>query len=538
MKLNQSSVISSDLQEDGYQLPQFDITAVKEKTLSEPTWLQLGAGNIFRAFLGSCQQKLLNDDVADTGIIVAEGYDYEIVDVLRAYDFLTINVKLKANGAVEKEVIGSIVDYLKMDTCSEDFSRMQSIFESESLQMVSLTITEKGYRLIDNKGAIQSAVLHDFVHGPLQPVSYLGKLASLLVKRFEAGAFPLALVSMDNMSHNGEKLRHSILRFVDEWQNRGLVSQAFACYVKDDRKITFPWSMIDKITPRPDLTVQQMLEKSGLTDMAPVTTDKHTFVAPYVNGEETQYLIIEDAFPNGRPALDKAGVIFTTRETVNAVETMKVSTCLNPLHTALAIFGCLLGYDSIHKEMTDDSLVALIKRLGYQEGLPVVTDPKILNPKAFIDEVINVRLPNPFIPDTPQRIATDTSQKLSARFGETLKAYVTKDRDISSLEAIPLVFAGWLRYLTGINDKGESFEISTDPLGDTLLPKFAEFQFGEQTISDEIINLLKDTSIFSVNLYDIGIAEKVIAYYQQMCIQAGSIQNVLEKFMENERRND
>ena len=155
-------------------------------------------------------------------------------------------------------------------------------------------------------------------------------------------------------------------------------------------------------------------------------TAKHTFVAPYVNGEETQYLIIEDDFPNGRPHLEQAGIIFTTRETVNAVETMKVTTCLNPLHTALAIYGCLLNISSIHEAMNHAHLVALIKGLGYQEGLPVVTDPKILNPKTFIDQVIEVRLPNPFIPDTPQRIATDTSQKLSVRYGETIKAYVAQ----------------------------------------------------------------------------------------------------------------
>lgn len=90
---------------------------------------------------------------------------------------------------------------------------------------------------------------------------------------------------------------------------------------------------------------------------------------------------------------------------------MKVTTSLNPLHTALAVTGCLLGYQSISAEMQDDDLVGLIKGIGYLEGLPVVENPGIIDPKQFIDEVINKRLPNPYIPDTPQRIATDTSQK-------------------------------------------------------------------------------------------------------------------------------
>ena len=73
-------------------------------------------------------------------------------------------------------------------------------------------------------------------------------------------------------------------------------------------------------------------------------TAKHTFVSAMVNAEECEYLAIEDWFPNGRPPLEKAGVLFCDRETVDKIEKMKVCTCLNPLHTALAMFGCLLSY--------------------------------------------------------------------------------------------------------------------------------------------------------------------------------------------------
>ena len=122
----------------------------------------------------------------------------------------------------------------------------------------------------------------------------------------------------------------------------------------------------------------------------------------------------------------KSGVMFTTRETVEKVERMKVCTCLNPLHTTLAVYGCLLGYTKISEEMKDQDLVKLVEIIGYKEGLPVVTDPGILSPKKFIDEVLQIRVPNPFMPDTPQRIACDTSQKLSIRFGETIKEYAAR----------------------------------------------------------------------------------------------------------------
>lgn len=99
--------------------------------------------------------------------------------------------------------------------------------------------------------------------------------------------------------------------------------------------------------------------------------------------------------------MERAGVYLTDRQTVNDTERMKVTTCLNPLHTALAVYGCLLGYDSIAAEMRDPELKALVEHIGYDEGMPVVVDPRILNPRAFLQEVLEQRLPNPFIPDTP-----------------------------------------------------------------------------------------------------------------------------------------
>ena len=116
--------------------------------------------------------------------------------------------------------------------------------------------------------------------------------------------------------------------------------------------------------------------------------------------------------------------------------------------------------------MKDADLVAMIKRIGYVEGLPMVDDPGILSPRAFLDEVIQKRFPNPFLPDTPQRIACDTSQKIPVRFGETLKSYMIRG-DMSQLKLIPFVFAGWCRYLMGVDDAGQPFEVSPDPMLDS-----------------------------------------------------------------------
>ena len=239
----------------------------------------------------------------------------------------------------------------------------------------------------------------------------------------------------------------------NKWTDKkGFVGNDFVDYVNNEELVSFPWSMIDKITPRPADSVAKALEEAGVEDMSPVITSKKTYIAPFVNAEGPQYLVIEDRFPNGRPQLEKAGVFMTDRQTVNKVERMKVTTCLNPLHTALAVYGCLLGYNLIADEMKDKELSELVRRIGLSEGMPVVINPEIISPQKFVDEVLNVRIPNPFMPDTPQRIATDTSQKVGIRYGETIKSYVAKDGSAKELIAIPLAIAGWFRYLLGIDD--------------------------------------------------------------------------------------
>ena len=113
-------------------------------------------------------------------------------------------------------------------------------------------------------------------------------VTALLFERFKAGKFPVAVVSMDNCSHNGEKLKSSIVTMAEEWQKKGFVPAEFVEYVNDEAQVSFPWSMIDKITPRPAASVQAELEKLGIEDIAPVVTSKNTFFAPFVNAEGPQ----------------------------------------------------------------------------------------------------------------------------------------------------------------------------------------------------------------------------------------------------------
>ena len=525
MKLNDifsGNYDAAEWEAKGYELPKFDIKAIREKTAKEPTWVHFGGGNIFRAFPAAILNDALNTGKYDRGVIVAETFDFEVIDKAYApYNNLSLCVNLCSDGSIEKKVIASVTEALKADPQFEDWNRLVEIFKNPSLQMISFTITEKGYSYNDA----------DLARG-LKPVFAMGKVCALLLERFNAGQLPLTVQSMDNCSHNGDKVKAGVFAYAERWVADGLVPTAFLDYLKDEKKITFPWSMIDKITPRPHEKVKEMLAADSFEDNNYIETEKHTFTAPFVNAEEVQYLVIEDNYTNGRPPLDLGGALYTTRETVDQVETMKVTTCLNPLHTAMSIYGCMLDYTLISAEMADEDLRPFIQKIGYIEAMPVVTDPGVLNPYEFIGAVINRRLPNPFMPDAPQRIACDTSQKLPIRFGETIKKYIARNLDMENLVLIPLTLAGYARYLKGLKDDLTPFEPSPDPMLAELQAIVAPLEIGK---SDQdwspLRQLYSRKDVFGLDLYEAGLGEQIEGYVRELYAGPGAVRQTLHKYV-------
>ena len=209
---------------------------------------------------------------------------------------------------------------------------------------------------------------------------------------------------------------------------------------------------------------------------------------------------------------------------------MKVTTCLNPLHTALAVYGCVLGYKSIASEMENPLLNKLVHEIG-REGMEVVVDPKILKPVDFLNQVLNERLPNKAIPDMPQRIATDTSQKIPVRFGETIKSYLKRDDlDVNSLTFIPLAIAGWCRYLLGLNDNLEEFELSSDPMLSVLRDILKDVKIGAK-YNGELKPILSNSQIFGLNLYDTPLAAKIECMFEKLCAGTCAVANTLEEYL-------
>ena len=442
-------------------------------------WIHVGAGNLFRGFILPVASE------AGEKIVAVEPFDTEIIDkIYRKYNNNTIVVTLQAFGRFDIATYDNILEAITAD--GADFDKLTDYVNADDLQLLSFTITEKGY------------------------TPRVGGAVDIIVKahygRYKLGKSGIALLSLDNFSKNGDILKNSVLSLAAELGDSG-----YLAYLNE--KVTFPWSMIDKITPSPSEAVRAFLLRRGYENMDILRTDKNTCIAPFVNAEYPQYLIIEDNFPVGRPLIRSRGVHFADRDSVEKSDRMKVTACLNPLHTALAIFGCLLGFDSISAEMGDPVLTELVRRMGYNEGLPLVERGGILDARAFLDEVIEARLPNPFLPDTPQRIATDTSQKLPIRFGETIKAYAARG-NTGHLLAIPLAIAGWLRYLDGVAENGQRFTQSPDPRLPALVNK-------------DRTQILYDDSLFGIDLYKTGLADTILRFYKEM--EPGKIRATLAK---------
>ncbi len=537
MRLNYESVQDRAAWEKlGVKLPSFDWKDMYAETEARPTWVHFGSGSLFRAFHAMLQQSLLEQGLVKGGLWTAETFDYEMVEASYApYDNLSLLVTLLPDGNLEKTVVGTVAGGLRADAAyPEDYEHLKRIFRSPSLQLITFTITEKGYALSGMDGAFLAPALADFAAGPHKGRLAMSKVASLLLERFEAGGTPLAVVSTDNCSHNGEKLRLGVVTMAEKWLENGLVPKAFVDWLSDEEKVSFPWTMIDKITPRPAPSVEKALSELGLEGMKVTVTAKGGYTAAFVNSEKPQYLVIEDRFPNGRPPLEKAGVYMTDRDTVNKVEKMKVTTCLNPLHTALAVYGCLLGYETIAQEMRDAELKALVEKIGYVEGMPVVTDPGIIRPMDFIHEVVDCRFPNPFLPDTPQRIACDTSQKVPIRFGETIKSYAVRaDLDPKQLTFIPLAIAGWLRYLLAVDDEGRPFVCSGDPMLETLQKQLSGVKLGEPVSATDALlaPILSNETLFASDLTALGLAEKIGGMLRELIAGTGAVRATLKKYL-------
>ena len=502
---------------------------IKANTLKNPQWLHFGSGNIFRSYIAFIAQKLIAKRLLDTGIIICEAYDEQILEEsYKNNDCISLSCTLKNDGTLDINPVLSVVKALCINKDREDRNFYLNALSNPSLMLISFSITEKAYEIYDANGSLLPCIEENLNTSLDDATNILSIIILGLYKRFLKDRLPLTLMALDNCKHNGEKLKSAILTLAHLYLQKGQLCQSFIDYLKND--IAYPLSMIDKIAPRPDCDVLEKLKHLGYILDPIVKTQKGTHTAQFVNSESTAYLVIEDNFKNQRPKFEHADVIMTDKNSVMLCERMKIESCLNPLQTAAALCGMLLNKKYIADCMQEPCINLLVKTLGF-EGCKVVQDPKVINYKEFLQEAIDIRMPNPYINDTPARIATDSSSKIAIRLGLSLKRYIESNKDINSLKAIPLVYALFIRYCSGIDDCGKAFNRPNDLNLDYIIKWGSSINVNNADLKthQSIMTFIQNTNIMGCDLVSSGLDKKILKLTLAMCQGPGSVKDTLNK---------
>ncbi|MAZ06799.1 mannitol dehydrogenase family protein [Marinobacter sp. SS8-8] len=434
MKLNKTTL--SDLP-SGVSRPQYNRANLKHGIV------HIGVGGFHRAHQAMYTDRLLqqggNDDWAICGVGLREA-DRTMQSVLAEQDCLYTLIELGSDGTNTLSVIGAITDFL---FAPDDPDRVIEKLASSDVRIVSLTITEGGYNVDDNTGLFNHEhpdVVHDLQH-PRQPRTVFGFLTEALARRRSRGLAPFTIMSCDNLPHNGHAARSALLAFA-YMRDAGLAEWI-------DQQVTFPCSMVDRITPGTTPAHTEWLKLShGIEDRWPVICE------PF-----TQW-VLEDNFCNGRPDWASVGAQFT--DNVTPYELMKIR-LLNASHSAMAYLGFLAGYRYTHEVMEDSRFTDFIRAFMDEDVTPILGDIPGVDLVAYKATLID-RFSNPQVGDQLARLCLDGSSKIPKFVVPTIRALIQESR---SLDRVALVVASWAVYLKGRDETGQHHEIQ-DPLAERL----------------------------------------------------------------------
>ena len=308
---------------------------------------------------------------------------------------------------------------------------------AEATKIVSLTVTEKGYGINRAAGGVDEAhpaIAADLAH-PDAPQGVAGLLVWALGQRRAAGLPPFTVMCCDNLPENGRLVRGLLADYARR------VAPELARHI--EQEVAFPSTMVDRITPAPGPgTLAEAERMIGRRDEAAVET------------EAFRQWVIEDAFPQGRPAWEAGGAIFTGD--VRPYEAMKLR-MLNGAHSMLAYTGFLAGHRFVRDVMGDPALVALIERHLGAAAATLSPLPGV-DFAAYSRELLD-RFANPHLAHETAQIAMDGTQKLPQRLLEpTLETL----RRGGQAEAFAFAVAAWMRYALGRGDGDENHGVQ-DP---------------------------------------------------------------------------
>jgi mannitol 2-dehydrogenase len=391
---------------------------------------------------------------------------------------------VEREGELERvRVIGALAGLADATETSEP---LLARLDDPAIRIVSLTVTENGYCLnaATKRLDLEHALIRADLDTPEAPRSAIGVIVEMLRRRRLAGKAPPTLLTCDNIQHNGDVLRGAVLALAS------LRDDALASWI--EREVAFPSTMVDRITPvTSQADIDALAARHGIADRWPVISE--TF---------SQW-VIEDRFPQGRPAWEKVGAQFVPD--VAPYEFMKLR-LLNASHLAVSGLGQLAGCVTIDEALADTRIRAVMTALMDRETGPTLPQIPGVDLTAYKARLVE-RFANPAIRDTVQRVNSDAPVNILV---DPIRDRLRTGGDVTFLS---LALAAWLRRVRGTDERGNPL-IVTHPLAALLREKAIEggsdpspllsigSLFGE--LGGNSI-LIEATRRWLVSLYDRGI---------------------------------
>ena len=466
---------------------------IRKEAVITPKIMHFGPGAFFRSFVVSLIDDVNQKDLKKWGIIAVSLNSEATFNKLAGQD-LIFNALSMSNTKKQAKKISAISDFL---IAKKEGKAVLDALSDEQIEIVSLTITEKGYHYNSDKKELdfENQNIIEDLRSPKNPKTAVGFIVAGLRDRYVMGKAPFTILSCDNLPNNGAVVQKTVLDFAQK------IDSDLAIWIS--KEVCFPSSMVDRITPATkELDIINFANKYGVYDPALVVH------------EEFFQWVIEDKFSVGQPQFELAGIQMV--KNVELHEKMKLR-CLNGTHSALAYLGYLADFKTIAECVSNDIIVNFIQYLWDKEIIPTLETPEDENLNDYCGKLLE-RYQNPAIEHRTWQIAMDGSQKLPQRILETVSDLLKHQRNFQGLA---LAIAAWIKYVSGIDLNGEIIDVR-DPMAND----FAMIARKSKTSEDYVDCILDQSTVFPANLKDNSAFRTEILKSYKLLEQYGSLVSI------------
>ncbi|AYL62201.1 MULTISPECIES: mannitol dehydrogenase family protein [Citrobacter] len=482
------TIASASLAEN-VMMPQYDRQQLKTRIV------HFGFGAFHRAHQALLTDRVLNSQGGDWGICEISLFSGDrLMSQLREQDHLFTVLEKGATGN-QPIIVGAVNECLnaKLDSLAAIIEK----FCEPQVAIVSLTVTEKGYCIDPATGSLDIAnprIIHD-LQVPTEPHSAPGIIVEALHRRRQRGLQPFTVLSCDNIPDNGHVVKNAVLGMAEKR------SPELANWIREH--VSFPGTMVDRIVPAAtEESLDEIARELGVADPCAISCE------PFIQW------VIEDHFVSGRPQWETAGVQMV--DDVLPWEQMKLR-MLNGSHSFLAYLGYLAGFQHISDCMQDRAFREAAHRLMLSEQAPTLRITNV-DLDQYADSLLE-RFANPALKHKTWQIAMDGSQKLPQRMLDGIRVHLARQ---SEWPLLALGIAGWMRYVSGIDDSGAIIDIR-DPMSDKIRTIVEQ-----STESERVSALLSLHEIFATDLAQNPHFVDTVERAWQRIAQYGAHQAVIE----------